>query len=152
MSLLVNGRRFSHASLEITLKGIKGSSEIFIDVQEVSYADALEIVFVYGTNQAPLGATKGKYEPAEAVLKMGKSAIQKFLAKVGDGWLGSNLSVVIKYSDEGEAQIVDSFVGPIIGLDDSSSDGPDPIQPSIKLKPFYILRNKIKPLKDHHGL
>lgn len=152
MSLLVNGRRFSHASLEITLQGVKGSAEIFIDVQEVSYGDSLEIVFVYGTNQAPLGATKGKYEPADAVLKMSKSAIQKVIEKIGDGWLGSSLQVVIKYSDEGEKQIVDSFVGPITKLDDSSSDGPDPIQPSITLKPFYVLRNKIKPLKNHFGL
>lgn len=151
-SVLINGRRYSHASIELALQMDTGSSEIFVDVQEVSYSDALELSFVYGTNQAPLGATKGKYEPGEATLKMGKSSLQRLIAKKGKGWLGSNLKVVVKYSDVGEPQIVDEFLGPITGLDDSSSEGPDPIQPSLKIKPFYIKRNGIAPLPDHLGL
>lgn len=150
--LLINGRRFSHASIELALQGVNGSSEIFVDVQEISYSDALEVSFVYGTNQAPLGSTKGKYEPGECSLKMGKSSVQKLLAKIGNGWLGSNLRVVVKYSDVGETQCVDELLGPITGLDDSSSEGPDPVQPTLKVKPFYVKRNGIAPLPDHLGL
>lgn len=149
---LINGRRFSHASIETSIQGVAGSSEIFIDIQEVSYSDALELSFVYGTNQAPLGATKGKYEPGEAALKMGKSSVQKLIAKIGNGWLGSNLKVVVKYSDVGEPQCIDEFLGPIVGLEDSSSEGPDAVQPTLKVKPFYVKRNGIKPLPDHLGL
>ncbi len=149
---LINGRRFSHASIETSITGIKGSSEIFLDIQEVSYSDALEVSFVYGTNQAPLGSTKGKYEPGEASLKMGKSSVQRLIAKLGDGWLGSNLRVVVKYSDEGESQCVDEFLGPITGLEDSSSAGPEAVQPTLKVKPFYVKRNGVKPLANHLGL
>jgi hypothetical protein len=152
MALVVNGRRFSHASAEITLKGIRGSAEIFIDIQEIGYSDALEIVLVYGTNQAPIGITSGQYKPGEATLKMGKSSFQKMIAKIGDGWLGSNLQVVAKYNDAGEPQVVDTFVGPIIGAEDSSSAGPDQVQTTVKIQPLYVLRNGIKPLQNHFGV
>jgi hypothetical protein len=149
---LVQGRRYSFASIEISLVQPGKTSEIFIDVDDVSYSEDLEIAFKQGTNQAPLGWTAGTYVPGDSSLAMGKSTFQhKLIQTIGNGWLGSNLLVVAKYADEGEPLTVDELYTRIIGSEDAHSYGPDPLKTIVKLKPIVIIRNGITPLKNHLG-
>jgi hypothetical protein len=148
MGILVNGRDFSYASLEISLLRRGRSSEIFVKIDEVSYSDALEIAFVRGTNRGPLGCTAGVYTPGDASLSMAKADFQTGIVEgIGDGWLGSNLLVLVKYADEGESVITDRLNCRIVGADDSHSHGADNLKTKLGLKPITIERNGIKPVK-----
>jgi hypothetical protein len=149
-SPLINAHRYSFASLELSLITPDGDSEIFIDINELSYSDALEIAFIEGANQAPVGWTSGVYKPGDASISMAKSSFQKgIVEKIGNGWLGSNLRVVAKYNDEGEPLTVDTLVTRITGAEDSGAPGPDGLFVKIALKPIVIKRNGITPLKQH---
>jgi hypothetical protein len=145
---LINGRRYSYTSIESSLILPAGTSEIFIDMQEISYADALEVAFVEGTAQGAIGWTAGVYRPEDSSLKIGKSSFQRGIVEaIGDGWLGSVLLLNVKYSDEGEPLTVDSLTTRIISASDSYSVGPDPLAVTLGLKTIKILRNGIKPIK-----
>ena len=143
---LINGRRFSHTSLEISLIKPDGSSEIFIDIDSIEYSEELEVAFVQGTAIAPIGWTAGTYAPGDCTISMGKSSFQSLIKQIGDGWLGANLSVVVKYADEGEDSIADELTARIVGTSTSSSYGPDPIKEQLKLKPIKVKRNGIVPV------
>lgn len=144
---LINGRRFSHTSLEISVQKPDGSSEIFIDIDSIEYSEELEIAFAQGTAIAPIGWTSGTYVPGDCTISMGKSSFQKGIVEgIGDGWLGSNVTIVVKYADEGEDPIADELHCRITGESTSSSYGPDPIKSSVKLKPIKIKRNGIVPI------
>lgn len=144
---LINGRRYAYASLEISVIKPDGSSEIFIDINEISYSEALTIAFVQGTAKAPIGWTEGTYEPGDATLRMGKSSFQSLIEDIGDGWLGANVKVVAKYADDGEPLTTDELTSRIAGAEDSHSYGPDPLGVNVTLKTIRILRNGISPIK-----
>jgi hypothetical protein len=148
MGIIVNGRDYSYASLEISLQRRGRSSEIFVKIDEVSYSDALEIALVRGTNRGPLGWTAGVYTPGEASLSMAKADFQSGIVEgIGHGWLGSNLQVLVKYADEGESVISDKLNCRIVGAEDSHSHGPDNLKVKVGLMPIMIERNGIKPIK-----
>lgn len=148
MGILVNGRDFSYASLEISLIRRGRSSEIFVKIDEVSYSDALEIALVRGTNSGPLGWTRGVYEPGDASIRMAKADFQTGIVEgIGDGWLGANLQMLVKYADEGMPVITDKLNCRIIGADDSHTHGPDNLKTVVNLKPIMIERNGIKPIR-----
>lgn len=146
---LINGRRYSFASLELSLITPDGSSEIFIDINELTYSEALEISFIRGANQAPVGWTSGEYTPGDATISMAKSTFQALIERIGNGWLGSNLRVVAKYSDEGEPLTTDTLVTRIKGAEDTGSPGPDGLFTKMTLLPMIIKRNGITPLAQH---
>lgn len=140
---LINGYRFSFASLEITAQIGATDTELFIDVDDIAYEESLEIEYRYGAARQPIGWTSGTYQPGEGVLQMGKSTFQQMVQKVGPGWLGIQLVMNVAYADIGEALVVDTVIGRISGASDAHSQGPSPLVTNVKLKLFTILRNGI---------
>ena len=96
----LNGYKYSHSSLEITVQKSTGTSEIFVDIDSIEYSDELEIELVKGTNRGMIGWTAGDYSAADSVLSMGKSSFQIGIVRaIGAGWMGSDIQVTIAYND-----------------------------------------------------
>lgn len=138
---LINGRRFSYSSIEIVLTGPGGPS-VEADINEISYSESLEIEYRRGTSRIPLGSTAGMWEPQECSFSMGKSSAMAFLAKLGPGWLGINLLLLINYQDEGEPLVSDDITARLLGHEDAHTYGPEALHTVIKFKPVIpIVRN-----------
>lgn len=149
---LINGRRYSYASIELSLTRGANKTEIFVDISEINYADNLEVGDVEGTSRMFVGHTSGVYRPENTTFNIAKSSGQKFIAAIGPGWLGSNVSLTAKYADHGEPLIVDVITGMIIGISDGHSSGPDGLQQTVTLKTFKIIRNGLDPLGGNGGI
>jgi len=143
---LINGRRYSYASIEISITRGDAKTEIFVDISEINYADNLEVGDIEGTSRMFVGFTSGVYRPENTTFNIAKSSGQKLIDAIGDGWLGSNVSMSVKYADHGEPLNVDDITGMIIGISDGHSSGPDGLQQTVTLKTFKIVRNGIDPL------
>lgn len=147
--LFLNGRRYSHSSIEIVILNRLGRSELFIDVDAADYGDHLNFAFVKGTNRQSIGITAGEYETDDCTLSMGKSTFQTGIVDaLGNGWMGSNVSLTFTYSDIGEPTTIDRVVGVIGGATDSSKAGPDPNRTPLRVVAMYISRNGIMPLEN----
>lgn len=147
--LFLNGRRFSHSSLEITIQKSTGAAEIFIDVDSIDYGDGLELALVRGTNRAPIGITAGDYTAEDCNLSMGKSTFQIGLVQaIGHGWMGSNVQVTVSYNDQGEPLCTDVIKGVLAGATDASAVGPDPNKVKVRVLAQYVQRNGVLPLKN----
>jgi hypothetical protein len=146
----VRGRRYGHSSIEIAVVLPGGAAEIFVEVAGVDYDDTLEEALVYGTNPAPLGRTRGQYNPGEASLSMTKQNADVLVDRLGDGFMEAEINVVVKYSDVGLPVVTDTLeLCRIVGLAQSSAAGPEAVMTEVKLKPMTILRNGHAPLVDH---
>jgi hypothetical protein len=143
---LINGRRYSFASIELAATIAGNPSELFADVDAISYGDSLDVAYRYGTSRGPIGWTAGTYNPGDASIQMGKSTAQQMIQRIGPGWLGINLLIGVKYFDIGEQLTVDTLVARIVGLEDSHQYSADALVSVMALKPFSILRNGIFPL------
>jgi hypothetical protein len=140
---LINGRRFSFASIEITLTGPTGP-EVFADIDEISYSEDLEFEFRRGTSKIPLGSTSGVWTPQEGSMSMGKSTASQFLAQLGPGWLGINLLILIAFQDEGEPLCTDALTVRLKGPEDTHATGPEALKQVIKFMPVIpIVRNGV---------
>jgi hypothetical protein len=147
---LINGRRYSFASIELAIVRPDGKSEIFIDVDEISYSDSLDIAMVPGTNSAPVGWTAGNYSAEDTAVSMTKSSFQQGIVEaIGNGWMGANLEIVVKYNDVGEPLTKDVITCRINKAEDSHTFGPDPLKTKMSCKTFLITRNDITPLLNH---
>ena len=145
----LNGRRFSHSSAELTVLKSTGASEVFVDFDSIEYSDALELVFVRGSNRGPIGITAGDYEAADCTISMGKSSFQTgIVAAIGDGWMGSDVQLTLNFNDVREPLCTDRLKGVISGAADSSAVGPDPVKTKLTIKVFWISRNGVFPLKN----
>jgi hypothetical protein len=144
----LNGRRYSHSSLEITLYKRKVNvSEIFIDIDSIEYGDSLDMGDIAGTNRALLGVTAGDYRAKDVAISMGKSTFQNGIVDaIGEGWLGSELGLTVSYNDDGEPLTVDVIRCFIIGAEDSSSAGPDGVKVKMPCKAVWVSRNNIMPI------
>jgi hypothetical protein len=143
---LINGRRYSFSSLEIAAQIGATNTELFTDVDDISYSESLEVEFKRGTSRSPIGWTSGTYQPGDASMQMGKSTFQAMVQKTGPGWLGINLLLNVAYADIGEIVTVDTLVARIVGVEDAHSYGPGALVTVVKLLPFTILRNGIPPM------
>jgi hypothetical protein len=145
----LGGRRFSHSSAELTILKSTGASEIFVDYDSIDYSDRLEVALVRGANRGPLGITAGDYEAGECNVSMGKSSFQRgIVVAIGDGWMGSDISLTVSYNDVGEPICTDRIKGVILGAEDSSAVGPDPVRTKLIIKALWISRNGVYPLKN----
>ena len=146
----LNGRRYSHASLEITLyKKLINVSEIFIDVDALSYGDGLEFGDMKGTSRGIVGVTAGDYTAKDSEMSMGKSTFQNGIVDaIGEGWMGSELGMTVSYNDDGEPLTVDVLRCLIKSSDDDSNAGPEGNKTKVTLKTLWISRNGIYPIPN----
>lgn len=147
---LIKGRRYAYSSIEISILKPDGKSEIFIDVDEISYSDSLDIAFVPGTASTPVGWTEGQYTAEDTVLSLAKSSFNTGIVDgIGEGWLGANLEIVVKYSDVGEPLTTEVIVCRISKAEDSHTHGPEHLKTKMSCKTFYIVRNGKLPVRNH---
>jgi hypothetical protein len=143
---LINGRRYQFSSIEMSVLKPGGSTEIFIEFNSISYADALDIAFVRGTNQAPIGWTDGEYEAEDTTVAFYKSALQRLIDAVGPGYLGANFVITVKYSAVGEPLTTDVITCRLSGLKDAPAQGNEAITTEATFKTMLITRNGNTPL------
>jgi hypothetical protein len=143
---LINGRRYQFSSIEFSVLKPDGTTEIFIEINSISYGDALDIAFVRGTNAAPIGWTEGEYEAEDTVVTFYKSALQRLIDAVGPGYLGANFSLTVKYSANGEPLTTDRITCRLSGLKDSPAVGNEPLSVEATFKTMIVTRNGNTPL------
>lgn len=148
---LIQGRRYQFSSIEMSVLKPNGTTEIFIEFNNITYGDALDITFVRGTNQAPIGWTDGEYEAEDTVVTFYKSALQRLIDAVGSGYLGANFVITVKYSANGEPLTTDVITCRLAGLKDSPAQGPDALAVEATFKTFLITRNNNTPLANQLG-
>lgn len=148
--VLINGRRYSFASIEFNVLKPDGSSQVFIDIDAISYSDQLNIEFVPGTSQAPVGWTSGTYEPQDGSFSLAKSSFQSGIVEgIGNGWMGANVKFTVNYADEGEPLTSDEIICRLTGSSDDHSAGPGHLKVEVSFKPILIKRNGVTPLANH---
>lgn len=142
---LVNGHRFGFSSIEAFASVGLVPRQLYLDIVDISYAEALEFEMKRGTARVPLGSTPGNWVEQECSFKMGKSTFQYQLVQAaGPGWLGINFRFDVAYADIGEPVVIDSVVGRITGVSDVHSYGNEPLEVEVKFKTTQpILRNGI---------
>lgn len=143
---LINGHRYSYASIELAITPGASATQIITDISGVNYDESLDIAYMQGTSRAPIGWTAGNYKPGTCELTMGKSTFTELAMTIGPGWLGLNFTGNIAYADVGEIVTVDTIVARFNGVADSHDYGPDALHVSLKCALFTILRNGIPPL------
>jgi hypothetical protein len=150
---IINGYQYQFSSLELSVILPNGSSEIFITIGELSYSEQLEVAFVMGANQGPVGWTAGVYTPQDGSFSVAKADLMsRLIEKVGNGWMTKRYKIVAKYNDEGQPICVDEMVVRIVSNEDSGTAGTaDALMSKIGFKPFLIKRNNITPLAQHLG-
>jgi len=146
----VRGRKYDFSSIEFAIMAQGQAAQIFIECSGVDYDDSLEEAFLYGTNGAPIGRTRGQYNPGEATFNVSKQTEAVLVDQLGDGFYETEFDVTVKYSDEGLPLVVDTLEKcRIVGMPQSHASGPDPLMTQLKMKPMTVLRNGKTPLKDH---
>lgn len=140
---LVNGRRYSFASIEITANG-----KTYLGMKEVSYTDTCEPGEIRGTGQQLLGRTAGDYA-CEASMTPYREEADDLIESLGDGWMLKVFDVVVNYSEEGAPMKTDRIVGcRIKSSENNHSQGTDGLENPLELHPMYILRNGIAPIPN----
>lgn len=147
--LLINGRRYSFASLEFNVLKPSGASEIFIDIDAISYSHSLAIEFVPGTSQAPVGWTSGVYEPQDGSFSLAKSSFTRLVQDIGNGWMGANVKFVLNYADEGEPLTTDTVIARLSGSSNDHSAGPGHLKVEVTFKSILIKEGDVTPLANH---
>jgi hypothetical protein len=140
---LVNGNRYSWASIEIALVGATIGTQIFVDCEGANYGEKLTVSFMRGTSRSPIGWTSGIWEPDDLVLDFGKSSATELITQLGPGWLGTVIIANVCYADAGEPVTVDSIVAKFTGRANAHSQSPDPLKEPLTLKPILIALNGI---------
>lgn len=147
---MVRGRKYDFASIEFAVIADGQAAQIFIECSAINYDDTIEEALMYGTNAAPVGRTKGQYNPGEATATVSKQTEAVLIEQLGDGYMEKEFDVTIKYSDTGLPLVVDTLEKcRIVGLGQGHASGPDALVTELKLKPLTVLRNGKTPLIDH---
>lgn len=132
---LINGHRYSFASVEVAAIIGGRKAQIFPDIYNIKYNDKLNISYVRGTSRVPIGSTAGTWE-GEASILIGKSSATAMKLIAGPGWLGVSFNIIVSYADVGEIFTLDTLSCRISGCDDDHSEGPDGLQSLITLFPL----------------
>lgn len=146
----VRGRKYDFASIEFAVLVDGQSSQVFVECSAIDYDDTIEESLMYGTDAAPVGRTRGQYNPGEATATVSKQTEAVLVDQLGDGFMEAEFEITIKYADNGLPLLVDTLERcRIVGLAQSHSSGTDALTTQIKLKPLTILRNGKTPLVNH---
>lgn len=143
---LINGHRYSYASIELDVEGKR-----FYGHKEISYSQELEPGEVRGAHSQILGRTKGELKP-EASLTTYEEEWKEILDALGDGYMEKSLNVTVSYAESGRPTITDKLIGVRIKkVEKSHSQGGDALEVKLDLHPMWIEYNGKKPLKKMLG-
>ncbi len=137
---LINGHRFSYASIELNVFGM-----VFMGVKAINYSDKLTPGKARGTASMPLGRTRGDYE-SEASLELFKEeaiAFQARLVAIPPFGVGEVPFVAtIAYAELAGPITVDVLSGcRVTSIADAHQQGTDPLTVKFDIDPWLITRN-----------
>lgn len=146
----VRGRKYQFSSIEFAVLADGQAAQIFIECTGIDYDDTVEEALMYGTNPAPIGRTRGQYQPGEVTATVSKQTEAILVDQLGDGFMEKEVDITVKYSDVGLPLVVDTLEKcRIVGFGQSHATGPEPLMSSMKLKPLTVIRNGKTPFLDH---
>lgn len=146
----VRGRKYDFASIEFAVIVDGQAAQIFIECSGIDYDDTVEEALMYGTDPAPLGRTRGQYQPGEVTVTVSKQTEAVLIDQLGDGFFEKEVNITIKYSDTGLPLVVDTLERcRLVGAAQSHASGPDPLVSALKFKPLTVLRNGKTPMVNH---
>jgi len=146
----VRGRKYDFSSIEFAVVREGQAAQIFIEATGIDYDDTVEESLVYGTNPAPVGRTRGQYNPGEVTVTVSKQTEAVLVDQIGDGFMEAEFDITIKYADTGLPLIVDTLERcRIVGLAQAHASGPEALVTELKMKPLTVLRNGKTPFADH---
>lgn len=100
---LVNGHRYSFASIEATING-----KVYVGFKAISYDAANEPGVFRGTASQDLGTTRGKFN-VKGSITMGREEFDNLIAGLGDGFMQKRFPITVGYADEGSPVKTDSL-------------------------------------------
>lgn len=144
---LINGRRHSWASLEVTVANFP----VVSGITELNYKWTMDPGIAKGAGPLPQGFTDGEWEgDGDISLQLEESyLLQKLLAEAngGDGFALVPFNILAQYDTLGFKVHTDELLGcRISDFDGSNGQGPDPLVRKYSLK---ILRMKFDGLSPY---
>jgi hypothetical protein len=138
---LVNGHRYSFASIEARFNGIP-----FIGFSAINYKPSLKAGMVYGSRPQPIGRTRGKVE-FTFDFEMYRLEFEVFKATLGAGGIGYGeiaFDTVVQYAELGQPVITDTIVAARIEeVDLSNADGTYPSKVKCSCSALGMLLNGV---------
>jgi hypothetical protein len=136
---LVNGHRYSFASIEAIFNGIP-----FIGFTAVNYKPSLKAAMVFGSRPQAIGRTRGKAEHTFD-FEMYRLEFELFKTSLGAAGLGygeTSFDTVVLYSELFQPVTTDVIVSARIEeVDLSNADGTDPSKVKVTCSAMSILLN-----------
>jgi hypothetical protein len=136
---LVNGHRYSFASIEAIFNGIP-----YIGFSAINYKPSLKATMVYGSRPQALGRTRGKQEHTFD-FEMYRLEFEIFKATLGIGGVGfgeTPFDVVVQYAETLQPVTTDTIISARIEeVDLSNTDGTDPSKVKCTCSVMQILLN-----------
>lgn len=146
----VRGRKYDFSSIEFAVLIEGKAAQIFIECSGIDYDDTVEEALMYGTDPAPLGRTRGQYNPGEVTVTVSKQTEAVLIDQLGDGYYEKEINITVKYSDTGLPLIVDTLERcRLVGAAQAHASGPEALASALKFKPLTVLRNGKTPLENH---
>ena len=142
---LINGFRYSFASIEVSIDGRK-----MIGFREINYRVRREPGEVRGAHPEPLGLTRGEIT-YEADLVAYAEEAEELIKQLGDGYMEKPFDITVTYAEEGQPTVTDQLLGcTIVQIERAHTRGTDPLEVRLQLKParvkFWGLNAIKKPL------
>lgn len=138
---LVNGHRYSFASVEAIINGLP-----FIGFSAINYKPSLKPGMVYGSRPQPIGRTRGKAE-FTFDFEMYRLEFEVLKATLGAGGVGfgeTPFDTVVQYGELGQPVTTDTIVSARIEeVDLSNADGTDPSKVKVTCNCLSILLNGV---------
>ena len=138
-SPLINGHRFSWASIEVKIGG-----EVMGDLQGITYNQSNEKSKVMGKGQKARGKTRGVHD-CDATITLLLSAANDLRAALGDNYGAVNFDIVVMFSENGEDTSTHVLEG--CSIDTESNDyqqGPDGLVEEIGLSVMDVVKNGLR--------
>lgn len=133
---LVNGHRYSFASIEVDFEGKK-----FLGFTEINYKDSLEPGKLRGLGPQVIGRTRGDYD-SEGSFKCFRQEFDELTTALGDGYGEKSITIAVTYSEENQPTVTDRLTGVRIkSVDNSNSQGTDATEVSCELDVLLVERN-----------
>jgi len=139
---LINGHRYSFASVEALFNGIA-----YLGISELNYKPSLKAGMVYGSRPQPLGRTRGKQEHTVS-FKMYRLEFELFKATLvningaGIGFGETPFDIVATFAELGQPVTTDTIVSARIEEADlSNADGTDASVVNVTCSCMQILLN-----------
>jgi len=138
---LINGHRYSFASIEANINGI-----IIRGFSEITYSQALEPGEVRGTGPQLQGLTRGDLK-AEGSLGLYEEDDTELIGALGEGFLEQYFPIVVNFSETILGVRTDTIVGARLKNGARSfQKGTEGLVVKRDIMAFYILENGIPPI------